>query len=341
MINNNLFQKIVSTITLLLTMAVSAQFTLNAHNNGWVQVNGSSGVTATNVVAVEMHMSGALNYKNWSLVARVVSPIVNSQKKEFPVEKLKLKFNNYTTSQYYSENYPTINQLGVIQNNIAMSFSPNYFIRSSPLTIATPAGKYGAIILNYDIVIDAGTYLNSLKSWNNYPIQLEFSLLNEFGTLIGKSLFSIEMQISPNGNYEPVPTLSIAVDGSAVNGELVFNTIQDYKNGVKKEYQNGLIVSSDTAYDIQVSSINQYLQSSDAQNLELNSINVQIKDTETNNLSKVIKLSNYNQSLMTNSSKTASKKYNIIYYTTPSDNKILNSKPGNYSTSLLYTITPL
>lgn len=322
-------------------MAVSAQFTLNAHNNGWVQVNGSSGVTATNVVAIEMHMSGALNYKNWSLVARVVSPIVNSQKKEFPVEKLKLKFNNYTTSQYYSENYPTLNQLGVIQNNIAMSFSPNYFIRNSPLTIATTTGKYGAIVLNYDIVIDAGTYLNALKSWNNYSIQFEFSLLNEFGTLIGKSLFPIEMQISPNGNYEPVPTLSIAVDGSAVNGELVFNTIQDYKNGVKKEYQNGLIVSSDTAYDIQVSSINQYLQSSDAQNLELNSINVQIKDIETNNLSKVIKLSNYNQSLMTNSSKTASKKYNIIYYTTPSDNKILNSKPGNYSTSLLYTITPL
>ena len=322
-------------------MAVSAQFTLNAHNNGWVQVNGSNGVTTANVVAVEMHMSGALNYKNWSLVARVVSPIVNSEKKEFPVEKLKLKFNNYTTSQYYSENYPTLNQLGVIQNNIAMSFSPNYFIRSSPLTIATSAGKYGAIILNYDIVIDAGTYLNPLKSWNNYPIQFEFSLLNEFGTLIGKSLFPIEMQISPNGNYESAPTFSIAVDGSAVNAELVFNTIQDYRNGVKKEYQNGLIVSSDTAYDIQVSSLNQYLQSSDAQNLELNSINVQIKDIETNNLSKVIKLSNYNQSLMTNSSKTASKKYNIIYSTTPSDNKILNSKPGNYSTSLLYTITPL
>ncbi len=222
-----------------------------------------------------------------------------------------------------------------------MSFSPNYFIRNSPLTIATSAGKYGAIVLNYDIVIDAGTYLNALKSWNNYPIQFEFSLLNEFGTLIGKSLFPIVMQISPNGNYESAPTFSIAVDGSAVNGELVFNTIQDYRNGVKKEYQNGLIVSSDTAYDIQVSSINQYLQSSDAQNLELNSINVQIKDIETNNLSKVIKLSNYNQSLMTNSSKTASKKYNIIYYTTPSDNKILNSKPGNYSTSLLYTITPL
>lgn len=243
MINNNLFQKIVSTIMLLLTVAASAQLTLNAHNNGWVQVNGSSGVTVTNVVAVEMHMSGALNYKNWSLVARVVSPIVNSQKKEFPVEKLKLRFNNYTTSQYYSENYPTLNQLGVIQNNIAMSFSPNYFIRNSLMAITTPTGRYGGIVLNYDIVIDAGTYLNPLKSWNNYPIQLEFSILNEFGAVIGRSLFSIEMQISPNGNYEPIPTLSIAVDGSAVNGELVFNTIQDYRNGVKKEYQNGLIVS--------------------------------------------------------------------------------------------------
>ncbi len=326
---------------MLLTITTSAQFTINAHNNGWILVNGSNGATITNVVAIELHMNGPLNYKKWSLVARVVSPIVNSDKKEFPVEKLKLKFNNHKPSQYYSENYPTPNQLGIIQDNIAMRFTSNYFIRNSPLTIAPPSGRYGGIVLNYDIVIDAGNYLNALKSWNNYTIQLEFSLLNEFGEIIGVSPFSLLMQISPNGNYEPAPTLSIAVNGSAVNGELVFNTIQDYRNGVKKEYQNGLVISSDTAYDIQVSSLNQYLQSNESQNLELNSINVQLKDTETNRLSKEIKLSNYNQSLITNSSKTTSKKYNIIYSTTPSDNKILNSKPGNYSTSLLYTITPL
>lgn len=341
MISKNFLPTILSTYIMLISIISSAQFTINAHNNGWVQVNGSSGVTVNNIVTVQLQMNGALNYKNWSLVGRVVSPIVNSQKKEFPVDKLKLRFNNYSTSQYYSENYPTINQIGVIQSNIAMAFSPNYFIRNSPLVINTPAGKYGSIILNYNIVIDPGTYLNPLKSWNNYPIQMEFSLLNEFGNVIGTSPFSIEMQISPNGNYEPVPTLSISVDGSAINGELVFNTVQDYKNGVRKEYQNGLVVSSDTAYDIQVSSLNQYLQSSNSENLQLNSIKVQLKDTETNRLSNEIQLSNYNQSLITNSTKTASKKYNIIYSTTPSDSKILNSKPGNYSTSLLYTITPL
>lgn len=326
---------------MLISIISSAQFTINAHNNGWVQVNGSSGVTVNNIITVQLQMNGALNYKNWSLVGRVVSPIVNSQKKEFPVDKLKLRFNNYTTSQYYSENYPTINQIGLIQSNITMGFSSNYFIRNSPLVINTPAGKYGSITLSYNIVIDSGTYLNPLKSWNNYPIQMEFSLLNEFGNVIGTSPFSIDMQISPNGNYEPVPTLSISVDGSAINGELVFNSVQDYKNGVRKEYQNGLSVSSDTAYDIQVSSLNQYLQSSNSENLQLNSIKVQLKDNETNRLSNEIQLSNYNQSLITNSTKTASKKYNIIYSTTPSDSKILNSKPGNYSTSLLYTITPL
>ena len=117
--------------------------------------------------------------------------------------------------------------------------------------------------------------------------------------------------------------------------------MQDYKNGVRKEYQNGLIVSSDTPYDIQITSLSQNLQSSTSGNLDIGSVKVQLKDTETNKLSSEIKLANYNQSLITSSTKTDSKKYTIIYSTTPSDSKILNSKPGNYAATLLYTITPL
>lgn len=341
MINKIYKQYILMTIFLLSSLFVSAQFTINAHNSGWIQVNGSSGVTVKNIAVLQLQMNGTLNHKNWSIVGRVVSPIVNTQKKEFPPEKLKLKFSNYTTEQYYAENYPTLAQIGVNQSSIPMSFSPVYFIRNSPLTINTPSGRYGSIRLSYDIIIDAGTYLNALKSWNNYTIQLEFSILNEFGNIISTSPFSVEMQISPNGNFDPVSSVSIVIDGSAANGELVFNKMQDYVNGVKKEYQNGLSVSSDTPYDIQVSSMNQFLQSSSADNLQLNSVKVQLKDTETNKLSNEVSLSNYNQSLISSPSKTSSKKYTIIYSTTPSDSKILNSKPGNYSTSLLYTITPL
>lgn len=339
---NNIYIKLFFGLFFIVnSIYLSAQFTINAYSSGWIQVNGSSGVTVKNVVSTQLQMNGPINYKNWSIVARVISPIVNSKKKEFPVEKLKLQYNNFTVEQYYAENYPTVNQISPILNNIAMSFSPVYLVRNSPLVINTPSGRYGSIKLNYDIIIEAGKYLNSLKSWDNYTIQLEFSLLNEFGNVISTSPFSIDMQISPNGNFDPTPAFSIVVDGSASNGELVFTTMQDYKNGVKKEYQNGLIVSSDTPYDIQVSSLSQYLQSSTAGNLDLSSVKVQLKDTDTSKLSNQVNLSNYNQSLITNSSKTESKKYNIIYSTTPSDSKILNSKPGNYSATLLYTITPL
>lgn len=339
--NNRLIKNIVLIVFFLLSIYSYPQFMINAYNNGWILVNGSSGVTIKNVGTIQLHLNGALNYKNWSIVARVTSPIINSDNKEFPSEKLNFKYSSYTTQQYYAENYPTITQLGVIQNNIPMSFSPVYFIRNSPLPITIPTGKYGGIQLSYDIIIEGGNYLNSLKSWNNYPIRLEFTIVNEFGTVIATSPFSIDMQISPNGNYDVTPTFSISVNSSAINGELIFNTIQDYKNGVRKEYQDGLNVSSDTPYEIQVSSVNQYLKSNSSDNLELNSIRVQIKDTETGKLSNEIKLSDYNQTLYSSSTKSNAKKYNIIYSTSPADEKILNSKPGDYSTSLQYTIIPL
>ncbi len=334
-------QKVLSIVFILLTTFIFGQFSINAHNTGWIQVNGSNGVVAKNAVVIQLHVNGPIDIKKWSLVGKAISPIVNDQKKEFPVNKFQLKFSGYKTQQYYAENYPTIAQLGIIQSNIPMNFSPVYLINTSPFNINIPTPKYGSIELFYDVVIEGGNYLNSLKSWNNYLTQMEFSLLNEFGNMIGTSPVSISMQISPNGNFDPVPEFSIMVDGAASNGELIFRTMQDYKNGVSKEYANGLMVTSDSPYEIQVSSLSPFLQSNLSDNLQLSSIKVQLRDNATNQLSNVIRLTNFNQTLISNPTKVNSKKYNIIYSTSPSDDKILSSKPGNYSTPLLYTIIPL
>ncbi|WP_313376482.1 hypothetical protein [Chishuiella sp.] len=338
---NRFFQNIILILFSLFSTFSYSQFTINAYNGGWIPVSSSSGATVSNVGVIQLHLSGPLNYNSWSIVARVTSPIVNSDNKVFPVEKLSFKYNTYSTQQYYAENYPTITQLGVIQNNISMSFSPVYFIKNSPLAITIPSGKYGGIQLSYDVVIEGGNYLNNLKSWNNYPIKLEFNILNEFGTVIATSSYSVEMQISPSGNYDTTPTLAITLSTAAINGELVFNTIQDYKNGVTKEYQDGLNVSSDTPYEIQVASVNEYFQSTSSDNLDLSSIKVQLKDTETGAISNQVNLANYNQTIYSSSTKSTSKNYNIIYSTSAEDQKILNSKSGNYTTSLQYTIIPL
>lgn len=89
MINNKYIQNIFVSFFLMASLFVSAQFTLNSHNNGWVQVNGSSGVTVKNVVVNQLQMNGPLNIKNWSIVGRVVSPIVNSEKKRVSSRKTK------------------------------------------------------------------------------------------------------------------------------------------------------------------------------------------------------------------------------------------------------------
>lgn len=326
---------------LICSTSLSAQeFKMNSYSSGWIPVNSSAGITIKDFLKIQLDMQSRTNYKNWSVVARVISPIKNSENKEFPVNKLKFKFSNYSTQQYYSKNYPASANLGIVQGDIGMNFTRSYFIRNSQLSTNTN-GEYGSVLFNYDLIIEGGNYLNNLKSWNNYNIQLELTLLDGSGNIISSVIAStFSMQISPDGNYQTTPAFSISVDGSAVNGELVFSTMSDYINGVRKEYQNGLNVSSDTPCEVQVSSQNAYLSSSSADNLDLNSIKVQLRDSETNKLSNEVSLSTYNQTLLKSSSAILQKKYTIIYSTAASDQKIMNSKSGNYSTTLLYTISP-
>ena len=338
--NKNVLNYFLILMLLFSTFLSAQEFRMSSYNSGWIPVNSSAGVTIKDFLKIQLDIQSRTDYKNWSIVARVVSPIKNADNKEFPVNKLKFKFGNYTTQQYYSKTYPTTAQLGAVQGDIAMNFTRSYFIKNSQVSTNTN-GEYGNILLNYDLIIEGGSYLNDLKSWNNYNIQLELTLLDGFSNVISSVVTNtFSMQISPQGNYPNTSSFSISVDGSATNGELVFSTMSDYINGVRKEYINGLNVSSDTPCEIQVSSQNAYLSTSSSDNLDLNSVRVQLRDTETNKLSNEVKLSTYNQTLLTSSKAISAKKYTIIYSTAASDQKIMNSKSGNYSTTLLYTISP-
>lgn len=338
--NKSFFHYLLIVLLISSTFLSAQEFRMSSYGSNWIPVNSSAGVTIKDFLKIQLDVQSRTDYKNWSIVARVISPIKNGDNKEFPVNKLKFKFGSYTTQQYYSNNYPTTAKLGAVQGDITMNFTRSYFIKNSQVSTNTN-GQYGSMLLNYDLIIEGGNYLNDLKSWNNYNIQVEITLLDGSGNTISSLVAStFSMQISPQGNYPNTPSFSISVDGSAVNGELVFSTMSDYVNGVRKEYQNGLNVSSDTPCEIQVSSQNPYLSSSSSDNLDLNSVRIQLRDTQTNRLSNEVQLSTYNQTLLTSSQAISGKKYTIIYSTAASDQKIMNSKSGNYSTTLLYTISP-
>lgn len=317
-----------------------AQFKVIANNKGWLPINSSNGGVINDVVSIQFHAESRANQKNWSVVGRITSPIMNGDQRVFPVEKVKLHYNNVQLSQYFVELNPSVPQIGIIQSDIPMSYSPTYLIKNSLLPIEMPEGKYGSILLGYDVIIEGGTYLNSYKSWNNYALNFEVSILNEFGRIISTSTFPLQMQISPNGNFENVPTLSIALNPEARNATLSFTKMKDYVSGVAVEYPKALVVNAATDYEINVSATSSQLQGV-GEGLDVNTIRVKLRDDETNSVSNTIELSTIPQKLSGGNKTNKDKNYSIIYSTNPSDQKIINSKPGNYTTTLIYTISPL
>lgn len=339
---NRLIYLLFSVIFLILPNAsILSQVTILGNNKGWLPINSSNGGVIANVIDVQLHMSGnaLYNYPNWSIVARVTSPIKNNDNKVFPVEKMKLRFRNFRKVQYFETINPTINKLGVIQSDIPMQYSQQFLIQNSPLDITVPIGQYGSIVLEYDVVIEAGNYLTALKSWNNYQIQYEVTLLDQSGRVIGKSNFPIEMQIYPDGNYPEIPSITIEMAANAQNAELVFATANNYINGVSKTYENALSVNSNTGYEVTIKALDDKLKSYNG-DLTIDLVSVQLKDPINNSLFNKENIQTYPKRIATGTATTDSKKYSIIYSATP--NSILsNSKSGNYSVSILYSVSPL
>lgn len=329
-------------LLLLGSFFVSAQVTIKGYNKGWLQINSNNGGIIRDVVAIHLEANGVnnLNFKNWSVVGRITTPINNGENPEFPVDKVKLYFNNIQFTQYFSTENLTVPQIGIIQSDVQMSFSQVNLIKNSSYPLNVPNGKFGSMTLGYDVKIEGGNYLNSHKSWKNYLLNFEITLLNEYGKVMNTSIFPLDMMISPNGNFDPIPALSIELNSDARNASLSFYNMKDYVGGVTAEYPNALIVKSDTAYEIQVAASNDKLQAVSG-DLAVSAINVKLKDADTNALSNSVSLSATPQKLTSGTKINNQKKYSIIYSTKPSDNTIMNSKPGTYTTTLLYTISPL
>ncbi len=318
-----------------------AQFKIIGNNKGWLHINSSNGGVIRNIIDIQLHMEGntPYNYPRWSIVGRVTSPIINSENKIFPVEKMKFVYNSRRVVGIYETSNPTSQQIGVLEFPITMDFSPNYFIRNSPLNINAPVGTYGSIVLQYDVLIEGGNYLSALKSWQNYRINYEFSLLDENGQIIGSTTFPIDMQISPNGTYVDLPSLSIDLGVNSQNVELVFATANDYRNGVTKTYENALVINSNTGYEVTVKSLENKLRSSLGE-LDLDLINIQLKDPTTNTMYNKESVGNTPKRLATGVATSNSKKYSIIYSALP-NSSLLNAKPGFYSVLLLYSVSPM
>ena len=134
---------------------------------------------------------------------------------------------------------------------------------------------------------------------------------------------------------------TIALSSGATSADLVFRSISDYVNGVQKDYPNALQVKSEVPYEIQISSLSPHLISNNNTVLDVNFLQVQLQNTATNQWSSQVSLSSVNQTLWQKTTSNNSDTFNIRYSSNPPEEKIMNTPTGVYTTTLLYTISPL
>lgn len=317
---------------------VFAQFTMQTHNAGWVQVQSYNGKTTEEVKIIRFHLNGESSVipAGWSLQAKLNGPVTNSANMSFPVDKIKLRINKIQVQNGLS---PTIGQIGAINSPVAMNLFNVPLIPNSPLPL-TPSPHYQQYQIYYDIIIDGGAYLQNYKSWQNYTLNFIFTVTNTANATIATWQSPIDMQVYPTDNPPIEDTYSLSIQGGAKNVVLEFKTMQDYTQGVEVEYPKALSVVSNTDYVLSVRASHPEMYSQN-NSLSVDVIKLKIKDTNNETPQGTITLSAFDQSVLSTSNPTLQPRlFDINYFTVPNNHTIIQAPSDNYSTTLFYTLTP-
>ena len=319
------------------TERVSAQPITVATWGFYMPVFSYEGATFTNAYRVQIDMRlPLLNYPNWSLMVKPTGPIRNLLGRTIDPSKIKIRLNEI------NGNGPSIQEIGATRAPIPLSFSNVALIRKSKAPLNTGLFEfYKSFQIGFDVIIEGGAYLEDLKSFLSYKLNLEFSLLNGNDQVMhSHQPQTVDIDLFIVGSPPSGPTYSIQVLSGATAGVLEFTKPQDFATGVQAIYPGSLSVISSTPYQLQVRTLTPDFISNSL-SIPVNTVGLQLKSASTTKQGTVT-LSNSTQTIISNETSTGSQArlYDIRYFTQPNDNRLLKAVPENYQTTLMYTITP-
>ncbi|WP_316851336.1 hypothetical protein [Pedobacter agri] len=322
---------------LLFSGRIFAQARISASNQNYISVSSSKDQTIANTFQIQLDVLGFnRNYPDWSLGMILLQPITNSEGKTFPFSKLKLKLsavNGTTFAQIGSGTVPVpISAPGV---RSMMITSSNY-----PLSTGF-FGFYDIIVFKVDLIIEGGTYMDALKSWQAYALNMAFVLLDRNGNELGRSSAVNGMQIRPDGSYQSPVSYGIQVQDNARSALLELKTMNDYANGASVSYANGLSVTAATPFAVQVR-MGSANFSSGKNALPVSVANLNLSPS-TGGTGGSIKLSETSQTILNGGSITGSSqvyRYNVRYFTTANDARLINAVPESYTGIVIYEVIP-
>lgn len=316
------------------------QLRIGPYNSGWMPVNSFQGNRVSNLIQIPFYLERTQGYqlnKNWKLSFSVSSVITNGNK-NFPPEKIKFQFNNVTSTRPNDDGIiPSASNLQAITALIPLQFSETFLVPNS--TFDLQVGNYFSMNLGYDVLVEAGAYLEEYRSWQNYRVNLKIDFYNDKYWFDSKQVY-FDMQIWPNDQPPGGPEYGISVDPTASNVLLEFKTAEDYANGVSKTYPRAFSTTSTTPYDVQVHALSNDLSSPTSQTLPVSAINLTVKDHQSQAQTGNVNLSSTRQTVLMGNSHTTPKYFDVQYSTQAGDMRFFNKSYEQFNGTIIYSIIP-
>lgn len=306
--------------------------------SGYITVRDYNGAIISRINSVQIHFSyESVIESGWNLEFILTDQIMNSSGKEFPAEKLKLRWNNHTISGSTSI---SASELGVVTTPMSLSyFGYQNLIFNSGLQKSSPGTMM--LLLDLDILVEGGAYLQEFDSWNEYSFTMEYRLTDASGQIIASNSRLFMMQVKPAGSPPVEHDFSLQLSASAKNVNLDFTTLQDYMNGKSVHLPSALQVTSSAPYEINVRANTEDFFSTENDRLPLDIIQI-TPSTQPGTQNKTIHLKDHDQNIITGTQPAESQiNFDIQYQTMPNDQRIIDATPTQYSTILIYTLQPL
>lgn len=336
-------KRIAQIVLFLFVIGFSYGQTFSGYSNTYLKVYSYDGAVSIDAYRLRFEYTGdSLNVPNWKISVRVTGPIVSSDGKVFPSEKISLVAVR-TEGQANPGPLPTLSEIGVRPHVALDGLSEVFLVPSSnePLYNVSQYSTYYDLNIFFNLVVAGGGYLADLHEYRQFVVPFQFTAYRGDNTVIGVYDQNYTIQVDRlTGDPPPDENqYSIRVSTEASNGLLEFKTMADYLNGKSVTYTDGLSVSATTAYQVTVRSIPAHFSSAVGNTLPLDVVRLQL--TGGAGTMAPVALSTDTKTILQGlSTNGASQRFDITYSTEANDARLFNVPSDHYTTSLMYEISP-
>ncbi len=342
---------VLATALLGLFESASAQLIYSVISGGVFNVTDYAGfVTPDGGHQFHFEYNGTdINEEYWKVTATIDGPIMpdggatNVSGQPFPADKIQFRFT------HDDGNPPTLANIGAPTTFIPLTTGETPLIPMSNAPIYHQSQENGNMqfTLFFAIQIGGGAYLDDFKNSEQdqligYTVPVTFTLYSQHGTQLGYQNVQYEIQISQDLTGTPPVSYGLEILGGDHTLEL--SSAAHYAGGVSNTYEDGVRINANTAYEVRVRSLNEYLVSANNDQLDVSVVTAAFSPG-TNAVAGTyhsVVLSNVSQLLFTaNGTSSQPQNYNVQYSIGGNDTRIFRAPSSTYSTTLFYELIPL